>query len=129
MGYENLLATEEYSTQPLNALVTGYEGLNSTVRDISTSVKKPRFIGYLLHNHDAAIVYVQVFFKPAVEVILGTDAPDMTIMIGSEESIAWDFYRPIICPRGISMAATTTEVGTTSVTLSVTGEIFFKDAL
>lgn len=99
-------------------------GFTSTVRDVSQS--QSLFLGFDLTNNDATTAWLQIFFKPSSNVVLGTTAPDITIKFGGNESRERFYYYPIRCIGGFSVAATTTETGSTSVTLPMTGVIYYK---
>lgn len=127
MGSErNLLAMDHYVTVAFNATQTNVarQGMTNVPREISA--EQITWAGYLIHNNDSAVTWVQVFFKPAIEVQIGITAPDFTIKLGSQESLAWDWLNPIRQGTGFTVAATTTETGSTSVTAATTGVFFFK---
>jgi|SRR6185503_18101211 len=123
----NLLALDHYNVVAFNATQTNTKrtGISSTPREIKDT--QITWAGYLLHNNDASLPsWVQVFFKPAAEVMLGTTGPDFTIKLGAGESIAWDLLNPIRQGTGFTVAGTTTETGSTAPTAPVTGAFFFK---
>ena len=131
MAAYNLRTCEEYSIQSYNALIGTVDangnlntGLTSTVRQIAGT--QTTFLGFILHNNAATRHWVQVFFRPANQVVLGTTAPDFTIAVGASGDVAWDFYHPIRQGTGLSLACTTTEIGTTTATTAMTGSIYYK---
>ena len=127
----SISASDAYTIKTYNGLVASLDangniesGLNATVRQVLGS--QVSFVGYILHNNDAARRWVQVFFRPASEVVLGTTVPNYTISVGASGSVAWDFYRPIRQGTGLSLACTTTEIGSTGATAAMTGSIYYK---
>ena len=115
---------DAYSIKTWNALQTE-TSISSTPRVVSDT--QASFVGFLFHNNDASARWVQVFFRSASQVTLGTTPPDFTILIAASGSVAWDFYNPIRQGTGLSLAATTTETGTTAPTAGVTGVIYYKN--
>jgi hypothetical protein len=85
-----------------------------------------KLCGYVLHNNNAAVRWVQFYFRPASEVIVGTTAPDFTVMIGSSGTVQTTFDEPILATTGLSVSSTTTEVGTGAVVVDTTGSILYK---
>jgi hypothetical protein len=77
-----------------------------------------------LVNTVAAASYLQIFFKPAASVTLGTTVPDFVIRLQTSESLA-----PMMWPvplqkdggsnTGLSIAGTTTPTGNTGAAISV----------
>ncbi len=125
----DIKAMDEADVISLNGLAPANSpllGLTNTA--FEASAKKTQWLGYVFHNNDAATRWVQVFFKPKAQVTVGETKPDFTILIGSQQSIAWDFVRPIgRVGTGLSFAATTTETGSTAPTARVTGQIILWD--
>ena len=124
MGHENILATDDIIFDPFNGLVLTNTGIDSTVRDVT--LPDNRWLGYVLHENGAAVAWVQVFFKPAAEVTLGTTPPDFTIKLAASDSVAIDFRRPMNVKTrgrtGMSVAGTTLETNATTVaTAAITG--------
>ena len=117
-----------FKANGLQSIVAGVSvtGFNTTVRDVGAG-KRIAFIGYVLNNNDAAARWLQIFFRPATEVVLGTTAPDMTILVGASGSVAWDWQDPIAQGTGFSVACTTTETGASGPTATMTGSIFYVD--
>jgi hypothetical protein len=66
-----------------------------------------------LLNTTAATAYVQVFFKPAASVTLGTTPPDLTIRLtpNQSKSISYPVAVSLADGTGLSIAATTTPTG------------------
>ena len=134
---DNMLIRDRYKIKSYNALQPSNElpkfiktGIAGVLREVSN--KRCLFMGYLLHNNNASRSWVQVFFRPSDEVVLGTTPPDLTISIGASSSIAWDFYWPMEDEQarlgtGLSLVSTTTETGTTGVTTATTGSILYKE--
>ena len=117
-----------FKANALQAIVEGASatGFNATVRNIGSD--QVIFLSYLLHNNDSATRWLQVFFRPASEVVLGTTAPDMTILVGASQSILGsltDDESNIRQGTGLSVACTTTETGSTAPTSAMTGSIFY----
>ena len=122
MGYEQIKSTDKIKTVPFNALQPVNTGITSTVRDVAMENKI--WFGYVLHENGAAVAWVQVFYRPASEVTLGTTAPDFTITLSAADSVAYDFRRPIELLSGMSVAGTTTETGSTTAGAAITGQFF-----
>lgn len=123
----DLLAMDHYNVVPFNATQPNPQrsGMSNTPRQVADY--QLSFVGYLLHNNDASNPsWVQIFFKPSAEVMLGTTAPDFTVKLGSGESLAWDFLNPVRQGTGFTVAGTTTETGSTAPSSAVTGVFFFK---
>ena len=125
-----LKSLDAYDVRTFNGLRTEVDangniwtGLNATVREVTPT--SALFLGYLFNNTDGARIWVQIFYRPATEVALGTTPPDLTIPVGASGSVAWDFVHARLARRGFSLAATTTETGATGAT-TVTGEILYK---
>ena len=111
--------------QPITGGVSA-TGFDTTVRNIGSG--QVILLGYLLHNNDNAARWLQIFFRPASEVILGTTAPDMTVLVGASASLLGsltDDENNIRQGTGLSVACTTTEIGTTGPTAAMTGSIFY----
>ena len=83
--------------------------------------------GYIFHNNDNAARWVTIYLKSASDVVLGTTVPDFTILIGANASVTWDFRNPIISEKGLSIAAATTETGTSGPTAAVTGAVLYAE--
>ena len=98
--------------------------LTTTVQSVKTTQAK--FYGYKIENPNTGVAWVQVFYRPNTEVILGTTAPDFTIKVGDNGNAAWDFNWPIDAPLGLSIAATTEETGSTAPTSNLSAVIFFR---
>ena len=130
MGSGPIKSADHYDVRAVNALQTDRDAnnnlwtvLDGTVRQISASTCY--LLGYLFNNTDGARRWIQMFFRPATEVALGTTAPDITIGLGASGAIEYDSYYPRVCQRGLSIACTTAETGATGAT-TVTGEIKYK---
>lgn len=123
MSDNNLLSHDYYEFMAYNAL-TPQTTIGSTPREVSAV--QTDLWGYILHNGNAATSWVQIFFRKASEVVLGTTPPDLTIMLGASQSIALELRSPLrkIGSKGLTVAGTTAETGNSAAT--VTGEILFK---
>lgn len=131
MGSGPLKSLDHYDLRAINGLQTDQDAngntwttLNGTVRQVSAQTCY--LLGYLFNNTDTARRWVQIFYRPANEVALGTTPPDLTIGVGASGSIEYDSYYPRSARRGLSIACTTTETGSTGAT-TVTGEIKYKE--
>lgn len=127
MEIRNLTALDNVELVTFNALNSDplRQGISSTARNIAN--EQITFCGYLLHNNDATLnTWVQVYFKPANQVTVGSTIPDMTIKLTAGVSVAWDFLSPIRQGTGLSIASTTTEIGSTAPTSATTGSILIK---
>ena len=112
--------TDEYN---FNALTTDGR-ITNVVRAIKSGGS--RIFGYLINNPNAAEAFMQIFYKPSTSVILGTTAPDLIVKIAATGSVAWDFMDPRgVNSTGLSMAATTTDTGSTANTTGLSGTIFY----
>ena len=111
--------TNEFNFNPL----TTNGVLSNTVRNIKSTAG--RIFGYLIHNPNGSEAFVQVFYRPSNSVILGTTAPDLIIKVAANGSVAWDFQDPRgVNSIGLSVAATTTDTGSTAPTTGLSGTIF-----
>lgn len=115
-----------YSANALKPEIDGVSsaGFNSTVRNIGLG--SVVFACINLHNNDGTAAWLQVFFRPADEVVLGTTPPDVTFKFGGNESRTQLFVElPIGSGSRMSVAVTTSETGATGVTSAMTGNIFY----
>lgn len=96
-----------------NASVTGTKAQVSAV---------PCAIGaYHLLNNAAAITYLQVFYKLAADVTVGTTVPDAVIPLPVSGGATLNFEGKGWLTRGpLTLAATTTRTGSTTATVDVT---------
>lgn len=125
-----LKTTERASIFRANSLWPNEEGvsctgLNATVRNIGEG--SVLWAGFNLNNNDAATRYMQVFFRPASEVILGTTPADDVISVGANGTVVHRFSKDEFVTQGraLSVAVTTTESGTTGPTAAMTGSIYY----
>ena len=73
-----------------------------------------------LVNTTAAAAYLQVFFKPAVGVVLGTTAPDAVVRLLASAALVLPLPAPIgIGGTGLTVAGTTTPGGALAAAISV----------
>jgi hypothetical protein len=121
-SYEDIKSTDKITTDPFNALQPSNTGLDATVRNITAP--NNQWLGYVLHEKSNVVTFVQIFYKPASEVVLGSTAPDFTVRLAASDSVALDFRRPIEVKGGMSAAATTTETGSTGAATATTGQFF-----
>ena len=119
----NLKIQDSLDNKIFNSLTTPAL-LGTTVREIKGS--QTNFYGYVVHNPNAAVAWVQVFNLPAADVTLGTTAPSYTIKTGADGGLAQEFVNPINMKSGLSVAATTTETGSTANTTGLSVNILFK---
>lgn len=76
---------------------------------------------YHMLNNAAAISYVQVFYKLAADVTVGTTAPDVVIPLPTSGGATLNFEGMGWRTRGaLTLAATTTRTGSTTATVDVT---------
>ncbi len=119
---ETLKAKESYQTVPFNALVPTRPSIAGIVRDLTPF--GTRFYGFHLTNGDAALVYVQIFLKPASQVVLGTTVPDATYTLPVSASTHIELNHSIGKPAGLSIAVVTTNGGSTGATVGATGHVY-----
>lgn len=100
-------------------------GFTNVVRNIGSG--SILWAGYNFINNDAATRFIQIFFRPASEVILGTTLPDDVFLLGSSGTIVHRFNEDEFVTQGraLSISVTTTENGTTGPTNAVTGSIYY----
>lgn len=122
----SLKVRSEYALVTFNALKPPpYTGITNS--PITIQFNECRLYGYTLHNNDgAAAAWLQIFFKPANEVTLGTTSPDKTLRIATGGSITDYEMQPWRGARGFTVAATTTETGSTAPGSPMTGEFAFN---
>lgn len=125
-GYD-LKAYDAYDFKTWNSLQTGTEnqGIAGTVRAIADSFT--RLYGYNFHNNDPqSDVWVQLFFRPAGEVVLGVTPPDRTVRLQTGEDVEMNFKHPLPCWNGLSIACTTLETNATGASIAATGTVDYK---
>lgn len=115
------------ATQPSNTVAATTGGaqpfFNDAVAGAVVQVKATAgqiFNAHLL-NTTAAAAFLQVFFKPAASVTLGTTAPDYVVHLGANESQTINFPSEglgLAAGTGISIAGTTTATGSTGAAIS-----------
>jgi hypothetical protein len=98
-------------------------GFNSTVRNIGSG--SVTWLGYNLINNDAAARFLQIFFRPASEVILGTTPNDEALFVPANGTIFFQFQDWLLQGRALSVACTTTENGFLGPTANMTGSIYY----
>lgn len=97
-----------FSAQVAGAVVNLVTGSNATL------------LTALVYNTTAAVAYLQVFYKAAASVTLGTTVPDAVIPIPANSGVAVDSGWHINSgAAGVSLAATTTRTGLTGATCDV----------
>lgn len=78
-----------------------------------------------LVNTTGAAAYLQIFFKPAASVTLGTTVPDWTVRLAASESLPIPDLAGVglmngpVIGTGLSIAGTTTPTGLTGAAISV----------
>jgi hypothetical protein len=76
--------------------------------------------GYHILNNAAAISYVQVFYKLAADVTVGTTAPDFVIPLPASGGATINFAGKGWRTRGpLTLACTTTRTGSSTATADV----------
>ncbi len=76
---------------------------------------------YHMLNNAAAITYVQVFYKLAADVTVGTTTPDAVIPLPTSGGATLNFEGKGWRTRGpLTLAATTTRTGSSTATVDVT---------
>ena len=118
---------EGWRVRGFNALVTD-GALSNTVRDVSSDVTK--FGGWQVNNPNAADTFIQLFDKPASQVVLGTTIPFYVIKI-EDTTLGpaldhFEFSNGIEVTGSLSCAATTTETGNAAPTTAVPTYILYK---
>ncbi len=79
-----------------------------------------------LHNNNAAVNWLQIFFSPASAVTLGTTVPDLSIPLPASSAMTWSFggegWR--IGRTGLCVAATTLAANATagSITYNIAAD-------
>jgi hypothetical protein len=121
-----LKSKDGYDIVTFNGL-TATTGIAGTVVNVKTS--QAELYGYHLHNNAAAVTWVQLFFKAAADVTLGTTIPDVTIKLESNESVRFFTEYPIRAIPALSVAATTGEVNNTGAGTALTGSFFLAKDL
>lgn len=70
--------------------------------------------GWNIQNPNAAASYVQFFNKLAANVTVGSTVNDYSLLIAANSSVYTDRNRPLNFGTGFTVAATTTEAGSTA---------------
>lgn len=89
---------------------------------VQVKASRGQVYGLKLINTTAAAAYLQVFFKPAAQVVLGTTVPDLVVPLAANESVVWPMDTPAGLGgtgTGITIAGTTTPGGLTGAALKV----------
>lgn len=97
-----------------------YSDAVTTVQQVKAS--RGQIYNLKVINTTAAAAYLQVFFKPAAAVVLGTTAPDMVVPLAASESTVVPMDIPAGiggAGTGISIAGTTTPGGAVGAALKV----------
>lgn len=118
----NIKMVDSFDTVSLNPLTTP----SGIAAPTQISDSQCSFGGFELNNNDAAVRYLQVWFKPVASVILGTTPPDLTFAFASSGTLSRQWFYPFKKGNGLTMACTTTETGTTTATLAMTGAVEIK---
>lgn len=121
---DKLKVKDSYKEFTINALNPNpsYQSIVATKKELYSDSQK--WYGYTLNNNDAAARWVQVFYKPAANVAYGVDMPNRSILIPASGNVTLEMENPVVCP-GFTVAAATTETGTSTPTLGVTGTFYF----
>lgn len=99
--------------KPFSAQVAG------TVTNVVTG-SNLTMLTVIAYNTTAAVAYLQIFYKAAASVTLGTTVPDAVIPIPASGGIGVDTGWHINSgAAGVSIAATTTRTGLTGATCDV----------
>lgn len=121
----NLPRAEIFKANSLQPIVEGKSctGFNATVRNIGSG--SVTWLGFNLINNDAATRFLQVFYRPASEVILGTTPNDDVLFVPANGNIFFQFSDFLFQGRGLSVAATTGETNNVGPTAAMTGRIYY----
>ena len=122
---DSLRNSDSYDRVTFNALQSNVNRRSISGTPIEIYGSQKRFYGYLLNNNDASARWVQIFFRPSSGIVLGTTAPDMTVLMPASGSVALELENPLDATTGITVACTTTEVGATGATSGATGVFLF----
>lgn len=102
------------------------DAVAGTVVDIAPAVDlRATLYSLSLSNATAATAYLQVFFKAATAVTLGTTTPDFTVRLktnagaGDQRDIGFPGGLGVAATTGLSCAGTTTATGSTGAAISV----------
>lgn len=99
--------------KPFSAVVAG------TVTNVTTG-QNPTFLTVLIYNNTGAPAYMQVFYKAAADVTLGTTTADAVITIPASSGIAIDAGWHINSgAAGTSIACTTGRANSTGASCDV----------
>jgi len=109
-----------FTTSALHKVI-GFTNTAQAIEDKSISFK-----GYILNNADASVRWLQIYFRPSTEVIVGTTPPDLSIQIAPTSTTAMDFSQIFKEGTGLSVAASTTETGSIAPTIRVTGTLLYS---
>ena len=120
----NLRTIDSWSVAAFNALQPGRLNIKGPVQ---IADRESTFGGFECNNNDAAVTFLQVWFRPVSEVTWGTTPPDMTFQFASSTPREVSFAYPIRRGTGLTVAAATTETGITASTAGMTGSILFKE--
>jgi len=122
-----LVSRDNYNLVNFNALRSGvFKGITGTIQTVFPT--NQAIYGWSLNNNDAGIRWVQIFFKPATQVIaaggLGVVPPDKTIQLPASVNTTLELDNPILATNGFSWACTTGETNNVAVTAAVTGDLY-----
>jgi hypothetical protein len=93
--------------------------VNATKAEVDAN-NAVRVFGIVLLNNVAAIGYLQMFFKPAASVTVGTTTPDMVIPLPSSGGLTLSFPDGwLLGGSGLTLAGTTTRTGSTNNAIDV----------
>lgn len=99
--------------KPFSAQVAG------TVTNVTTG-QNPTFYTVLIYNNTAAVAYMQIFYKAAASVTLGTTTADAVITIPASAGVAIDAGWHINSGAvGVSIACTTSRTNNTGASCDV----------
>lgn len=123
---DSLTAKETLDTKTYHALgpVGDVGVVSTTVRSIKTSQAK--LYGWVVHNPNGAVSWLQVFDRPSTQVMLGTTPPALTVKVGADGSVVQEQVNPVNMSAGLSIAATTTETGSTAPTTGLSVSVLYK---
>lgn len=93
--------------------------VNATKAEVSAT-SGTILMAMALLNTTSAVAYLQMFFKPASEVTVGTTAPDHVIPLPASGGISWPLLGGWYLPgAGLTIAGTTSRSGSTNAAIDV----------
>lgn len=120
---ESLRIIDTWEVASFNALQAATPSIKSPVQVAGCEAT---FGGFELNNNDAAVTFLQVWFLPVAQVSWGVTPPHMTFQFAASTPREVSFAYPIRKGTGLTVAAATTETGTTPSTAGMTGSVLYK---